>query len=175
MDRVEISSKYASECERIITENGDDYRNGSVLIDAIPIPENLHPMLVPIADNFRGEADDKYYWSLIRTKVTRFLANDWEPTAWWAVIMYGYENDGLVKHTYSLSIQRQGSATIYESGNDRLIEVTKEFANSLNQNQTDEWFIYSLLQRLPKKIDELSLQSTEVVEVTTTDWNEIKY
>lgn len=176
MDRVGISKDYAAACKQVIDECGDDYKKGCELIERIPVPDGIHPMLLPINDlaydivaDFRGDEGDKHSWDLIKAKVTRLLANDWEPTAWWAVVMYGFEEDGILKHSYSLSVQRQGSKMTYESGNERLIEAAKELAGSIDKNQTDEWFMYALLQKLPKEVDELTLQSTEIAEVTTSE------
>ncbi len=179
IDRVEISTEYAAACQQAIDECGDDYKKGCALIEHIQVPENIHPMLVPInlfaydiVADFRGDENDKHYWELIKTKVEHFLTGDWESTTWWAMIMYGHEEKGVLKHSYSLSIHRQGSDTTYESGNERLIEVIKELAGSIDQHQTDEWFMYALLKKLPKEVDGLLLQSTQISEAVVPEWDE---
>ncbi len=182
MDRAQVSFNYASSCQKIINECGEDYKKGSSLISELDTPDNLHPMLVDIADitydiadGFRGEDSDKRHWKYTEATIAHFLAGEWEPSAWWAIAVYGIEKDGTVTHSYSVNIQRQGSTTTYESGSERLVSVVKKLADSLDQHQTDEWFMHALLRKLPQEIDDLHLQSTQIEEVTTTDWNELRH
>lgn len=174
MNRTKLSLTYAATCQQIIDECGDDYKKGSELIYDTSVPHNLHPMLRRvielaeyIIDDFRGEKSERHDWQLIKTTVARFLAGEWEPTAWLATAMYGFEEDGIARYSYSISIQRHGSTTTYESGNEQLVDTVKKLADEVSPNQTDEWFMYALLQKLPEKIGELRLQSNEIVEVTT--------
>lgn len=180
MDRAEISKEYATACQRIIDECGDDYRKGSEQILNVAAPDGLHPMLSPIihfaydiVDNYRGEEDDQHYWELIKAKTQRFLASEWEPTTWWAMVMYGFEEDGILKHSYSLSIRRHSAEMLYESGSDELVEAAKDAAGSINPRQTDEWFMYTLLQKLPKTVGKLTLQYSTLSEAATTEWEEV--
>jgi hypothetical protein len=179
MNRVEASIKYASECRDVINKYGEDFRRVCSIIEKLDVPVDIHPMLYKIGylasdiqENFRGEKDDTYYWKIICLTVNQFLINDWEPTCWWSMVMYGLVKDGVVKHTYSVSIMRQNGATRFESGNEQILAVVKELEGSISQEQTDEWFIYELVQRLPSQINEFELQSTQIAEVTTTEGND---
>lgn len=180
MNRAKVSLKYANECQRIITECGDDYKKAASLLYDINVPSGVHPMLSGVADlaelivdNYRGEESEKHYFYLIKTTVAHFLADEWEPSAWLAIVVYGHEEDGITKYSYGLSIRRQGATTTYESGNEQLVSAIEKLADSIDQNQTDEWFIHSLTQKLPEKIDDLMLQSCHTAEVTTSDWSDI--
>jgi hypothetical protein len=76
------------------------------------------------------------------------------------------DDKGAQKSGFSIRIFRKdGKICIEAAGDEGLEEILKKTTATINDNQTDEWFLANLLQMLPKKYKGHVLYETEIADL----------
>ncbi len=156
MDSAELSARYVKLCQGLIRDVGARKVD---LFDACPASD--------VAEDFMDQKDNELSWKLLVETVESFAANEWEPTIWILSVMYGEMWAERLLQSFSLVIKRRNGSTEIESGNEALRQSTQELLQSVNPDQTDEWYLRNLAALLPENIGGLVFMSCDVEEYLT--------